>query len=61
MDKNLTRRDLLKTTGASLAVLGLPHSLAGAQSTGTTIAIECDGEPRQDTDFVRRNKPRDGV
>ena len=27
----------------------------------TTIAIECDSEPTQDTDFVRRNKPRDGV
>lgn len=27
----------------------------------TTIAIECDGEPMQDTDFVRKNKPRDGV
>jgi alpha-L-fucosidase len=24
----------------------------------TTIAIECDGEPRQDTDFVRRERPR---
>jgi alpha-L-fucosidase len=27
----------------------------------TTIAIECDGVPTQDTDFVRKNKPRDGV
>ena len=24
----------------------------------TTIAIECDGEPKQDTDFVRRERPR---
>jgi alpha-L-fucosidase len=24
----------------------------------TTIAIECDGEPEQDTDFVRRERPR---
>jgi alpha-L-fucosidase len=24
----------------------------------TTIEIECDAEPHQDTDFVRRNKPR---
>jgi alpha-L-fucosidase len=24
----------------------------------TTIAIECDGEPRQDTDFVRKERPR---
>jgi len=27
----------------------------------TTIAIECDGEPHQDTDYVRKNKPRMGV
>jgi len=27
----------------------------------TTIAIECESEPRQDTDYVRRNKPRMGV
>jgi len=24
----------------------------------TTIALECDGEPKQDTIFVRNNKPR---
>jgi alpha-L-fucosidase len=27
----------------------------------TTIAIECEGAPTQDTDFVRINKPRMGV
>jgi alpha-L-fucosidase len=27
----------------------------------TTIAVKCDAEPTQDTDFVRKNKPRDGV
>jgi len=27
----------------------------------TTIAIECESEPLQDDDFVRREKPRDGV
>jgi alpha-L-fucosidase len=27
----------------------------------TTIAIECESEPKQDTDFVRKNKPRMGV
>ena len=27
----------------------------------TTIALECDGEPHQDTDRVRRQEPRDGV
>jgi alpha-L-fucosidase len=24
----------------------------------TTIAIECDGEPKQDTDHVRKDRPR---
>jgi alpha-L-fucosidase len=27
----------------------------------TTIAIECDAEPAQDTDFVRKNKQRGSV
>ena len=27
----------------------------------TTIALECDGEPKQDTNFVRINKPRKNV
>jgi len=27
----------------------------------TTIAIECDGVPRQDSDFVRKERPRDKV
>jgi len=27
----------------------------------TTIALECDGEPRQDTEYVRKNKPRGGM
>jgi alpha-L-fucosidase len=27
----------------------------------TTIAIECDGEPHQDTGLVRRERPRLGV
>jgi alpha-L-fucosidase len=27
----------------------------------TTLAIECDSEPVQDTIYVRKNKPRDGV
>jgi alpha-L-fucosidase len=24
----------------------------------TTVAIECDGEPKQDTDLVRKERPR---
>jgi alpha-L-fucosidase len=27
----------------------------------TTLAIECDSEPVQDTIYVRKNKPRDSV
>jgi len=35
---------------------GLP--LQAPDTPVTTIAIECDSEPTQDTDFVRREKPR---
>ena len=38
---------------------GLPAK--APDSPVTTIAIECESEPTQDTDFVRKNKPRDGV
>jgi len=38
---------------------GLPET--APDSPVTTIALECDGVPRQDTDFVRINKPRAGV
>ena len=27
----------------------------------TTLVLECDGVPMQDTDYVRINKPRAGV
>jgi alpha-L-fucosidase len=40
-------------------ITGLPE--AAPDSPVTTIAIECDGEPVQDTDYVRINKPRAGV
>jgi alpha-L-fucosidase len=38
---------------------GLP--IDAPDSPVTTIALECDAEPHQDTDFVRINKPRAGV
>jgi alpha-L-fucosidase len=38
---------------------GLPYD--APDTPVTTIALECDGEPKQDTDFVRINKPRAGV
>jgi alpha-L-fucosidase len=38
---------------------GLPET--APDEPVTTIAIECDGEPRQDTDFVRKERPRAGV
>ena len=40
-------------------ITGLPAE--APDSPITTIAIECDGEPRQDVIFVRNNKPREGV
>ncbi len=39
--------------------LGLPE--APPDRPITTLAVECDGEPRQDTDHVRVNRPRRGV
>ena len=42
-----------------LHISGLPTE--APDTPITTIAIECDGEPRQDIDFVRINKPRAGV
>jgi alpha-L-fucosidase len=38
---------------------GLPND--APDSPVTTIALECDGVPIQDTNFVRINKPRAGV
>ncbi len=38
---------------------GLP--IEAPDSPLTTIAIECESEPTQDTNFVRENKPRLGV
>jgi alpha-L-fucosidase len=35
---------------------GLPA--AAPDDPITTIAVECDGEPKQDTDFVRKERPR---
>lgn len=40
-------------------LIGLPK--AAPDSPVTTIAIECDAEPRQDTNYVRINKPRASV
>ena len=37
--------------------LGLPEK--APDEPVTTIAIECDGEPRQDMDYVRNERPRD--
>jgi alpha-L-fucosidase len=39
--------------------MGLPAT--PPDSPVTTIAVECDGEPMQDTDFVRKNRERDHV
>ena len=42
-----------------LKLTGLPVS--APDHPVTTIALECESEPTQDTLYVRRNKPRDGV
>ena len=38
---------------------GLPET--APDDPVTTIAIECDGEPKQDTDMVRKERPRRAV
>ena len=40
-------------------ITGLPAS--APDSPVTTLVLECDGPPMQDTDYVRINKPRAGV
>ncbi len=40
-------------------LIGLPAHAPDAPVT--TIVLECESEPRQDTDFVRKEKPRGGV
>jgi len=37
--------------------LGLPQT--APDSPVTTLAVECESEPIQDTDFVRKNRERD--
>lgn len=58
----------LVKTGADVKVIqdefqtkltGLPEH--APDTPITTIALECESEPIQDTDFVRRNKPRGSV
>jgi len=39
-----------------LKLTGLP--VAAPDTPITTIAIECDGEPKQDTTWIRENRPR---
>ncbi len=39
-----------------LRMTGLPEQ--APDDPVTTLAIECDGEPRQDTDYVRKERPR---
>lgn len=45
--------------GFRTKLTGLP--MAAPDDPVTTIAVECDGEPAQDTDYVRINKPRGTV
>jgi hypothetical protein len=66
-DVTFSRRQMLLGTEASLAGLALtgtavaaPLAQAVASSTAT-IALECESEPTQDADYVRKDKPRMGV
>jgi len=45
--------------GYRTLITGLPDK--APDSPVTTIVLECDDTPKQDTDFVRINKPRAGV
>ena len=45
--------------GFRTLITGLPEQ--APDSPVTTIVLECDGAPVQDTDYVRINKPRAGV
>jgi alpha-L-fucosidase len=45
--------------GFRTRITGLPTT--ATDSPVTTIVLECDGAPVQDTDYVRINKPRAGV
>ena len=45
--------------GYRTLITGLPER--APDSPVTTIVLECDDVPTQDTDYVRINKPRTGV
>jgi alpha-L-fucosidase len=66
--KNKVVRARILKTGQEVKVLqdGFQTRLAGLPSDApdfplTTIVLECDGEPTQDTIYVRVNKPRGAV
>ena len=42
-----------------LRLTGLPEE--APDQTATTLAIECEGEPLQDTEFVRKQRVRAGA
>ncbi len=49
----------LKAAATASISTGLPEN--APDTPVTTIVLECDGPPVQDTDFVRVDKPRAGV
>jgi alpha-L-fucosidase len=51
----------LKFTQDDFRVRVLDLSMKAPDFPVTTIALECESEPTQDTDYVRKNKPRMGV
>ena len=65
--QKVTSASILKTgqkvtvsqDGFRTLLTGLPAT--APDSPVTTLVLECDGEPVQDTDYVRINKPRAGI
>jgi alpha-L-fucosidase len=51
----------LKFTQDDFRVRVVDLPVKAPDSPVTTIALECESEPTQDTDYVRKNKPRMGV
>src|SRR3954468_17796240 len=53
------QRVTVSQDGFRTLITGLPDK--APDSPVTTLVLECDGEPVQDTDYVRTDKPRAGV
>jgi alpha-L-fucosidase len=57
----LKNKESVKFTQDPYRVHLVELPMEAPDSPVTTIVLECESEPIQDTDFVRREKPRAGV